>query len=114
MTVDVMDRMAGIAARRELRPLCPFSPRCKTPTNLTGKPEGTLTVTESENEQAYRDEAARLKALPAADRDAVIALHRAVAANPKVPKADRQEARKRADALARLLRRPGRKPKKKQ
>jgi hypothetical protein len=56
-------------------------------------------------EDEYRAEAERLALLPPADRREVIALHRSVAANPKLPKADRQAAADRADALERHLRR---------
>lgn len=51
-----------------------------------------------------RAEAERLALLPVADQREVIALHRSVADNPKVPKADRQAAADRADALERHLR----------
>jgi hypothetical protein len=36
--------------------------------------------------QEYREEAARLALLPKADQMEIIALHRSVADNPKVPK----------------------------
>ena len=56
-------------------------------------------------EQEYRDEAERLALLPVADQRAIIALHRSVAADSKVPKRDRDMARERADALESHLRR---------
>jgi hypothetical protein len=51
----------------------------------------------------YREEAERLALLPKTDQRAIIALHRSVAGDPKVSKANRQEARERANALERLL-----------
>jgi hypothetical protein len=60
----------------------------------------------------YRAEAERLALLPVADQGEIIALHRSVADNPKVPKADRQAAADRADALERHLRRLNRGKKK--
>jgi hypothetical protein len=56
-------------------------------------------------EDEYRAEAERLALLPPADRREVIALHRSVADNPLLPKADRRAAADRADALERHLRR---------
>jgi hypothetical protein len=53
----------------------------------------------------YRAEAERLANLPRADQRKVIALHRSVAANPKLPTVDRRAAAERADALERHLRR---------
>ena len=76
---------------------------------MTVKPEGIQTVTEPTNEQRYLDEAERLAKLPPDDRKAVIAVHRAVASNRKVPAADRKDARDRADALEWHLRRLARK-----
>jgi hypothetical protein len=64
------------------------------------------------SEDEYRAEAERLALLPAADQREVIALHRSVAANPKLGPADRQAAADRAEALERHLRRLNRrKPK---
>jgi hypothetical protein len=48
-------------------------------------------------------EAERLRQLPRADQQAAIAWHRAIAADAKLRKADRDLARERADALERLL-----------
>jgi hypothetical protein len=62
-------------------------------------------------EQEYADEAERLAQLPRADQTEIIALHRAVANNPKVPKRERIEARDRAGALERHLRRLNRRKK---
>jgi len=67
-----------------------------------------------EQEQQSREEAERLAQLPRDEQRAIIALHRSVADDAKVSKANRQEARERADALERLLRLQSRKrPKKK-
>jgi hypothetical protein len=55
-------------------------------------------------EQEYRDEARRLSALPRADQREIIAMHRSIAANPKVPAKERQAGLERAQALERLLR----------
>jgi hypothetical protein len=54
-------------------------------------------------EQDYREEAERLALLPEEDQREIIALHRSVADNPKVPKREREAGRQRADALERLL-----------
>ena len=54
-------------------------------------------------EQEHRQEAERLAALPVADQRAIIAMHKADANNPKVPKRDREYAAERAKNLARLL-----------
>ncbi len=54
-------------------------------------------------EKEFREEAERLAQLPREDQREIIALHRSVADNPKVPKRDREEARRLADALERLL-----------
>jgi hypothetical protein len=53
-----------------------------------------------------RQEAARLRLLPVADQIAIVELIGSPASNPKVPKADRQEAARRARVLARLLKLP--------
>jgi hypothetical protein len=55
-------------------------------------------------QQEFRDEAERLALLPVADQKAILAMHRADARNPKVPKPDRDFARRRAAALERYLR----------
>ncbi len=55
-------------------------------------------------EQEHRAEAERLAQLPRADQREIIALHRSVASNPKVPKWERQAGLERAAALERLLR----------
>jgi hypothetical protein len=62
-----------------------------------------------EQEQEYREEAERLATLPRDDQRQLIAQHRAIAADKSVPKADRKEAKERADALERHLRRLARK-----
>jgi hypothetical protein len=54
-------------------------------------------------EQAYREEANRLKALSRDMQRQVIAIHRATAADPSARKADRDAARHRAAALERYL-----------
>ena len=54
-------------------------------------------------EREFREEAARLAQLPRADQRAIVALHRSVADNPKVPKQDRDAARDLANALEKLL-----------
>jgi hypothetical protein len=48
-------------------------------------------------------EAERLKLLDRQTQRDLVAMHRILARNPKLPKKDRQQARQRADALARLL-----------
>ena len=58
-----------------------------------------------EKEQEYREEAERLAELPVADQKQIIALHRGIADDSKVPMRDRDLARERADALERHLRR---------
>ena len=62
-------------------------------------------------EQEHRHEAERLALLPVEDQREIIALHRSVADSAKVPKRDREAARKRADALERHLRRLNRRKK---
>ena len=49
-------------------------------------------------------EAQRLALVPVEDQKQILAMHRAIAGNAKVPKADRQLARERADALEKHLR----------
>lgn len=65
-----------------------------------------------EQEQEYREEAERLAELPRDVQRHAVALIRAPANNPKVGKRDRDEARERADALERHLRRLNRRKKK--
>jgi hypothetical protein len=52
----------------------------------------------------HRAEAERLAELPRDVQRQIVALHRAVADNRKLPKRDRDAARERADSLERLLR----------
>jgi hypothetical protein len=63
------------------------------------------TMPDPSRDREHREEAERLAELPAADQREIIALHRSVASNRKAPKADRRQARERADALERHLRR---------
>jgi len=63
-------------------------------------------------EQEYREEAERLAELPHDVQRQAVALIRSPADNPKVGKRDRDEARERADALERHLRRLNRRKKK--
>jgi hypothetical protein len=60
-------------------------------------------VPTANREREYREEAERLARLPREDQREIIALHRSVADNPKVPKAEREAGKQRADALERLL-----------
>jgi hypothetical protein len=53
----------------------------------------------------HREEAEKLALLPIETQRLIIAEQRAIAANPKVPKRDREYARERANALQRHLRR---------
>jgi hypothetical protein len=62
-------------------------------------------------EQEYRKEAERLALLPRDDQRRLIAQHRVIAADTGVPKPDRMEAKERANALERHLRRLSRKKK---
>jgi hypothetical protein len=55
-------------------------------------------------EQEYREQAERLALVPKKVQSAVIAWLRDIASNPKLRKQDREEARKRANALERFLR----------
>ena len=57
----------------------------------------------SEQENEFRAEAERLSALPVEDQRAFVAMLRTDAENRKVPKRDRNYARERAAALARIL-----------
>jgi hypothetical protein len=65
----------------------------------------------NEREQEYRAEAERLASLPRDVQRKAVALIRAPADDPKVGKRDRQEARERAEALERHLRRLNRRAK---
>ena len=65
-----------------------------------------------EQEQAYREEAARLALLPREDQRQLIAQHWAIAKDTDVPREDRTEAKERAEALENHLRRLARKRKK--
>jgi hypothetical protein len=58
---------------------------------------------ETDREQDYHAEAARLAQLPRDVQRAILDLHRSVAADPKVSRGNRREARERAEALGRLL-----------
>ena len=58
----------------------------------------------------YRQEAERLKLLGLETQRDIVAMHRLVARNPKVPKKNREQARERAKALDRLLGLTKRKP----
>lgn len=51
-----------------------------------------------------REEAKRLKLLPKAEQRQIVEMVRFVADDPRVPDADRKEARRRAKALDELLR----------
>jgi hypothetical protein len=68
---------------------------------------------ERSKEQEYREEADRLALLPREEQRGIIALHRAVAEDLKVSKANRREAGERAEALERYLRLPPTKRRKK-
>jgi hypothetical protein len=57
----------------------------------------------TDRDAEYRHEADRLRLIDRADQRRVVSYIRAVAGNPKVGKIDRDLARKRADALERLL-----------
>jgi hypothetical protein len=56
-----------------------------------------------DREQQHRAEAERLAQLPRDVQRAILDLHQSVAADPKVSKGNRREARERAEALGRLL-----------
>lgn len=58
-----------------------------------------------EQEKEYQEEAERLAHLPVDLQRQAVALIRAPSDNPEVRKRDREEARQRADALERHLRR---------
>ena len=64
-----------------------------------------------DEEREYREEAERLAAIPIEDQKEIIAMHREIASNPKVPKRERVAGLARADALERHLRRLNRKKK---
>jgi esterase/lipase superfamily enzyme len=63
------------------------------------------------NSDEYREEAERLAQVPRDIQRQAVAIIRAPANNPKVGTRDREEARKRADALERHLRRLNRRNK---
>lgn len=65
-----------------------------------------------ENEQEHREEAERLAVLPCDVQRQAVAIIRAPADDPNAGKSDRKEARERADALERHLRRLNRRKKK--
>ena len=54
-------------------------------------------------QQEFREEAERLSALPQDVQRQIIAMHWADANNPRVPEADREYAKERADALEKFL-----------
>jgi hypothetical protein len=56
-----------------------------------------------QQEQEWREEAKRLKALDPDTQRQVIDLHRATANDPRATRADRRTARERAEALERFL-----------
>lgn len=56
-----------------------------------------------EQDQQYREEAERLALLPRQTQADLIGTYRHVARNAKVPQAKRREARRKANALAKLL-----------
>lgn len=57
-----------------------------------------------EKETEYREEAERLAVLPVAEQLKIIAMHREIASDKVVPKAERQAGLERAAALERFLR----------
>ena len=63
----------------------------------------------TDKDQEYRAEAERLAELPPDMQRKLIGQHRAIAGDKAVPKADRIEAKERANALERHLRRLARK-----
>jgi hypothetical protein len=67
---------------------------------------------DADREQQYRDEAERLAELPPDVQRQAVALIRAPSEDPKVRKRDREDARERADALERHLRKLNRRKKK--
>ena len=64
-----------------------------------------------EQEQQYHEEAERLALLPREDQRQLIAQHWAIAGDTDVPREDRTEAKERAEALEKHLRRLARKKK---
>jgi hypothetical protein len=66
----------------------------------------------SNRDEEFREEAKRLKLVDRKTQRQIIELHRSVADNPKVRKADREAAREKADTLERLLKlkKPPKKP----
>jgi hypothetical protein len=65
-------------------------------------PERTMQK-QTDKETEYREEAKRLAQLPREDQRQIIAMHRSIAGNPKVPKRERQAGLERTLALERLL-----------
>jgi hypothetical protein len=70
-----------------------------------GEPDEREQGDQDQREQEFRDEAARLAQLPREIQRQAVALIRAPADDPRVPRADRRAARERAEALERHLRR---------
>ncbi|MBI3410367.1 MAG: hypothetical protein HY040_18665 [Planctomycetes bacterium] len=68
---------------------------------------------EPAKQQEHREEAKRLAQLPRSDQRELIAMHRAIAKDPKVPKAERRAGLARADSLERLLKLTGKKEREK-
>jgi hypothetical protein len=66
----------------------------------------------TDKQEEYRAEAERLAELPRDIQRKLIAQHRAIASDNAVPKAERKEAKDRANALERHLRRLARKKRK--
>lgn len=56
-----------------------------------------------EQMEEWRQEAERLKLVDRQTQRQIIAMHRQIAANSKIPKRDREHARQRADALEKFL-----------
>jgi hypothetical protein len=63
-------------------------------------------MADNAEEQADREEAERLRQLPRDEQAAAVQWHRNIADNRRLRKADRDAARARAEALARLLKLP--------
>ncbi len=69
------------------------------------------TPRDNNRDREHAAEAERLAQLSEADQKEILALHRSVANNPKVPKADRTAAKERANSLEPHLRRLNRQKK---
>ena len=65
----------------------------------------------SQREQEHREEADGWPSSPRDQQKAIIAMHRDIARNPKVPEAEREAGRERADALEKHLKRLARRKK---